>query len=146
MYLFFFFFSSRRRHTRYWRDWSSDVCSSDLGSVEGGREGGDGDGGEAGEGEGRLGADGAEQGGRAGDGEEGGHIAGADLHDVAADRLGEQRRGHIRMRQRVDHRTEPAGDAQLRERDPEASLADVVARLHESVADRPVEAAVAGRG
>ena len=24
------FFSSRRRHTRYWRDWSSDVCSSDL--------------------------------------------------------------------------------------------------------------------
>src|SRR3712207_7447126 len=27
---FFFFFSSRRRHTRYWRDWSSDVCSSDL--------------------------------------------------------------------------------------------------------------------
>src|ERR1035437_3331871 len=29
--IFFFFFSSRRRHTRYWRDWSSDVCSSDLG-------------------------------------------------------------------------------------------------------------------
>src|SRR3712207_2869125 len=28
---FIFFFSSRRRHTRYWRDWSSDVCSSDLG-------------------------------------------------------------------------------------------------------------------
>src|SRR5215217_4949953 len=27
---FFFFFSSRRRHTSYWRDWSSDVCSSDL--------------------------------------------------------------------------------------------------------------------
>src|SRR3712207_5185497 len=25
-----FFFSSRRRHTSYWRDWSSDVCSSDL--------------------------------------------------------------------------------------------------------------------
>src|SRR3712207_4710550 len=25
-----FFFSSRRRHTRYWRNWSSDVCSSDL--------------------------------------------------------------------------------------------------------------------
>src|SRR5947209_11718766 len=24
------FFSSRRRHTRYWRDWSSDVCYSDL--------------------------------------------------------------------------------------------------------------------
>src|SRR3712207_5849977 len=23
------FFSSRRRHTRYWRDWSSAVCSSD---------------------------------------------------------------------------------------------------------------------
>src|SRR5690606_40920792 len=29
-YLFFFFFSSRRRHTRFSRDWSSDVCSSDL--------------------------------------------------------------------------------------------------------------------
>src|SRR3712207_6870595 len=28
--MFFCFFSSRRRHTRYWRDWSSDVCSSDL--------------------------------------------------------------------------------------------------------------------
>src|SRR5882757_10120885 len=34
MYIFFFF-SSRRRHTRYWRDWSSDVCSSDLGLVDG---------------------------------------------------------------------------------------------------------------
>src|SRR3712207_6889479 len=32
---FFFFFSSRRRHTRYWRDWSSDVCSSDLVSAGG---------------------------------------------------------------------------------------------------------------
>src|SRR5216683_1073382 len=30
MFLFFFFFSSRRRHTRSDRDWSSDVCSSDL--------------------------------------------------------------------------------------------------------------------
>src|SRR5204863_7540858 len=28
--LCFFFFSSRRRHTRSLRDWSSDVCSSDL--------------------------------------------------------------------------------------------------------------------
>src|SRR5437762_10980341 len=28
-----FFFSSRRRHTRYIGDWSSDVCSSDLGSA-----------------------------------------------------------------------------------------------------------------
>src|SRR5256884_3633497 len=28
--LVFFFFSSRRRHTRCSRDWSSDVCSSDL--------------------------------------------------------------------------------------------------------------------
>src|SRR5256885_3939237 len=27
----FFFFSSRRRHTRLQGDWSSDVCSSDLG-------------------------------------------------------------------------------------------------------------------
>src|SRR5690606_39916597 len=33
VYLFIFvdfFFSSRRRHTRFSRDWSSDVCSSDL--------------------------------------------------------------------------------------------------------------------
>src|SRR6266436_8145427 len=30
MFFFFFFFSSRRRHTRCSRDWSSDVCSSDL--------------------------------------------------------------------------------------------------------------------
>src|SRR5699024_11638916 len=31
----YFFFSSRRRHTRSKRDWSSDVCSSDLGRVIG---------------------------------------------------------------------------------------------------------------
>src|SRR5690606_40109377 len=30
-----FFFSSRRRHTRFSRDWSSDVCSSDLGDLIG---------------------------------------------------------------------------------------------------------------
>src|SRR5690606_40457311 len=30
VFLIFFFFSSRRRHTRFSRDWSSDVCSSDL--------------------------------------------------------------------------------------------------------------------
>src|SRR5260370_18479305 len=29
----FFFFSSRRRHTRFNGDWSSDVCSSDLGKI-----------------------------------------------------------------------------------------------------------------
>src|SRR5690606_39471577 len=29
-----FFFSSRRRHTRFSRDWSSDVCSSDLNQAE----------------------------------------------------------------------------------------------------------------
>src|SRR3712207_2988337 len=32
------FFSSRRRHTRYWRDWSSDVCSSDLPPADGSRQ------------------------------------------------------------------------------------------------------------
>src|SRR5688572_31339185 len=31
MIVVFFFFSSRRRHTRFDCDWSSDVCSSDLG-------------------------------------------------------------------------------------------------------------------
>src|SRR6266700_5932550 len=34
IFFFFFFFSSRRRHTRFSREWSSDVCSSDLGQVE----------------------------------------------------------------------------------------------------------------
>src|SRR5438093_5186968 len=32
LFLSFFFFSSRIRHTRLFSDWSSDVCSSDLGS------------------------------------------------------------------------------------------------------------------
>src|SRR5205814_5215114 len=32
-FFFFFFFSSRRRHTRCLSDWSSDVCSSDLGML-----------------------------------------------------------------------------------------------------------------
>src|SRR2546427_7661928 len=32
MIAFLFFFSSRRRHTRFDCDWSSDVCSSDLGA------------------------------------------------------------------------------------------------------------------
>src|SRR6266496_5621969 len=30
LWIVMFFFSSRRRHTRSLRDWSSDVCSSDL--------------------------------------------------------------------------------------------------------------------
>src|SRR5256885_9770708 len=33
-----FFFSSRRRHTRLQGDWSSDVCSSDLGELAGNRD------------------------------------------------------------------------------------------------------------
>src|SRR5206468_7943375 len=41
-YSFFFFFSSRRRHTRSDRDWSSDVCSSDLLFLKKSREGPDG--------------------------------------------------------------------------------------------------------
>ena len=34
IFILFFFFSSRRRHTRCSRDWSSDVCSSDLTTCE----------------------------------------------------------------------------------------------------------------
>src|SRR5690606_39799017 len=34
-FLICFFFSSRRRHTRFSRDWSSDVCSSDLTATAG---------------------------------------------------------------------------------------------------------------
>src|SRR5688572_31062142 len=41
VFLCFFFFSSRRRHTRFDCDWSSDVCSSDLGSGGGGVAGAD---------------------------------------------------------------------------------------------------------
>src|SRR5690606_41207508 len=37
--MFVFFFSSRRRHTRFSRDWSSDVCSSDLAEVHAAAEG-----------------------------------------------------------------------------------------------------------
>src|SRR3712207_1229841 len=33
--MYWFFFSSRRRHTRYWRDWSSDVCSPIYAEVAG---------------------------------------------------------------------------------------------------------------
>src|SRR5216684_4520255 len=40
MRFLFFFFSSRRRHTRCSRDWSSDVCSSDLPGVSRFRAGG----------------------------------------------------------------------------------------------------------
>src|SRR6266542_3891738 len=36
----YFFFSSRRRHTRCYRDWSSDVCSSDLQPQQAGAAGG----------------------------------------------------------------------------------------------------------
>src|SRR6266702_5482952 len=36
-----FFFSSRRRHTRWPRDWSSDVCSSDLHALDASRRGGE---------------------------------------------------------------------------------------------------------
>src|SRR6266511_4527813 len=32
--MYYFFFSSRRRHTRFSRDWSSDVCSSDLDRIQ----------------------------------------------------------------------------------------------------------------
>src|SRR2546422_10067664 len=39
--LYVFFFSSRRRHTRCSRDWSSDVCSSDLHNRNRPRPGGD---------------------------------------------------------------------------------------------------------
>src|SRR5699024_2755866 len=40
--LYRFFFSSRRRHTRSKRDWSSDVCSSDLEGVDREELGGEG--------------------------------------------------------------------------------------------------------
>src|SRR5690349_24742445 len=39
--IFLFFFSSRRRHTRSLRDWSSDVCSSDLPRPENREDDGD---------------------------------------------------------------------------------------------------------
>src|SRR5690606_40944421 len=36
--IYIFFFSSRRRHTIFSRDWSSDVCSSDLANINVGGE------------------------------------------------------------------------------------------------------------
>src|SRR2546422_6552369 len=42
MFFLLFFFSSRRRHTRCSRDWSSDVCSSDLAALGAGRDRSDG--------------------------------------------------------------------------------------------------------
>src|SRR3712207_1839736 len=36
VFIFFFFCSSRRRHTRYWRDWSSDVCLPISGALSAG--------------------------------------------------------------------------------------------------------------
>src|SRR2546429_2702319 len=47
IFLCFFFFSSRRRHTRCSRDWSSDVCSSDLDRHPPGKHGGGGSAGQA---------------------------------------------------------------------------------------------------
>src|SRR5207249_9111707 len=38
LFSLYFFFSSRRRHTRSKRDWSSDVCSSDLAFFDGSRK------------------------------------------------------------------------------------------------------------
>src|SRR3712207_9220474 len=66
-----FFFSSRRRHTRYWRDWSSDVCSSDLGERGGCRDGRR----QNGRGQRRRGL-GAGRGTRAGPGDAAGHRTG----------------------------------------------------------------------
>src|SRR3712207_9127435 len=63
----FFFFSSRRRHTRYWRDWSSDVCSSDLhAALLAGQRPGTGTGRRADGGRGRSGSDGGPERGAAG--------------------------------------------------------------------------------
>ena len=59
-------------------------------------------------------------------------VVGPDLDDVAAGRLGEQRRRQVVVGQAVDRGPEPAGDAQLGEGDGEPALADVVARLDEA--------------
>src|SRR3712207_8791382 len=58
----FFFFSSRRRHTRYWRDWSSDVCSSDLAHLDDGGEEAPGSGRSRGRGRGTAGQPGGPRG------------------------------------------------------------------------------------
>src|SRR5256886_12603528 len=95
----FFFFSSRRRHTRFDCDWSSDVCSSDLGAEGENRAGARADGGagraaDHGGGAGEQGhpeGDGARVGGerRGGAGGvvgAGGHLGGEPNHDLLVNR------------------------------------------------------------
>src|SRR3712207_6966509 len=79
------FFSSGSRHTRFWRDWSSDVCSSDLG---GGNSGG--------------GSRGGAQLGRELLGELAEHLVGDVGHHAAAELRGrsEERRGGKERRSR----------------------------------------------
>src|SRR3712207_7903409 len=99
-YAYLFFFSSRRRHTRYWRDWSSDVCSSDLGP--GAAPAGLGEhGGEPGAGAQGHGGEGAAGGGARG----GGVVPAAQgPGGGAADRSGERRGGEEgRSRGAPDH-------------------------------------------
>ncbi len=68
-----------------------------------------------------------------------------DLDHEATLRFGEQRRGDVGVGERGDGDAEPAGDAHLGQRHGQPALADVVAGLDETVADRPVQAAVALR-
>src|SRR5437764_13630476 len=77
-----FFFSSRRRHTRYIGDWSSDVCSSDLGKRRrrAGAEAGRAEAHAGGAGAGRQGAGATEEAPRA--------VAGAERRAHLADQIG----------------------------------------------------------
>src|SRR5690606_38558598 len=97
-YVICFFFASRRRHTRFSRDWSSDVCSSDLlgellgerGEPHGGEHrGGDGDdvAALAGDLDDLLGEDGGPAEARGGDGQAGLGVDDADGVEAVGDVL-----------------------------------------------------------
>src|SRR5215204_6753755 len=92
--IFVFFFSSRRRHTRSLCDWSSDVCSSDLGTPSADPDG-------------RLHLDdrGREVGRR--DGDEGG---GGALGESGAARVDEERVAAVLDRRRVGAAVEDEAD------------------------------------
>src|SRR6266508_3117592 len=106
-YCFFFFFSSRRRHTRWPRDWSSDVCSSDLadpGPGQAGRGGARDPGAGDGRGHRRRGAVGLQDDGRGpGQGELGG------VRVLPAGRAG----GTVRGRVAPDRRRGGGGRARV---------------------------------
>src|SRR6266700_6282316 len=143
----FFFFSSRRRHTSFSRDWSSDVCSSDLTGLNRsfGRRHGDVVS-RGGAGRGRIGGRGGgdRRGRTGGRGGGGGRGVGGHANPGVADLYRDNRRAHVggralRHEQVLDHAL--VGARQLDDRLGGLDLhddlvgADLVAWLHQPLDD-----------